>query len=302
MPDEQKSLKARLNLEIKETSLTNVLAGETYRPGPSSADVPANGETYIPEPAPVATPARSHKPVTPTSAQHDEWKSLNADSRGNLQERWDPRLPKPPSMKDIVEDEMNDNSIPMCVVFNANSVEGATLVRVLSEKGLRVVAVVRVFTGKKTKELVKLKRVAVKVADWNNKESLIKAAEGCQRAFLVTRFWERFESKIEESMSNSILEAVAEAGVKFFVKATFEDTLDLSRKGFKSQLTPDKKGRIFPQFDGMRAINAKASELGIELTHMMTSYIDTQGQRKALNLLRGPSGKVHVKPFFKDAK
>jgi len=175
--------------------------------------------------------------------------------QGEVHETWPAHLPRPPSMKKLEIDEMEDSSIPMCVVFNANTVEGATMVRVLSEKGLRVVAVVRVFTGKKTKELIKLKRVVVKVADWNDRNSLNKAAEGCERAFLVTRFWERFDSRIEEQMASNIIEATAEVGVKHFVMATFEDTLELKARKTRSQLMPDSKGRIFLKFDGMNDID-----------------------------------------------
>lgn len=221
--------------------------------------------------------------------------------QGEVHETWPIGLPKPPSMKKLEVDEMEDETIPMCVVFNANTVEGATMVRVLSEKGLRVVAVVRVFTGKKTKELIKLKRVVVKVADWNDRSSLNKAAEGCERAFLVTRYWERFDSRIEEQMASNIIEATAEVGVKHFVMATFEDTLELKSRGLKSQLMPDRKGRIFPKFDGMLDIDDKAKELGISLSHMMTSYLDLEGAKKSLILIRGPNGKVIVQPYFKDA-
>ena len=206
---------------------------------------------------------------------------------GEVHEQWPAGLPRPPSMKKLEVDEMEDTSIPMCVVFNANTVEGATMVRVLSEKGLRVVAVVRVFTGKKTKELIKLKRVVVKVADWNDRNSLNKAAEGCERAFLVTRYWERFDSRIEEQMASNIIEATAEVGVKHFVMATFEDTLELKARGMKSQLMPDRKGRIFPKFEGMKDIDEKAKGLGISLSHMMTSYLDLEGAKKSLVLIRG---------------
>lgn len=239
--------------------------------------------------------------ATPKGANQESvgW-NIQPGSSEKVEEQWPPHLPKPPSMKKLVADEMEDTSIPMCVVFNANTVEGSTMVRVLSEKGLRVVAVVRVFTGKKTKELIKLKRVVVKVADWNDQKSLLKAAEGCDRAFLVTRYWERFDSHIEEQMASNILSAAAQVGVKHFVMSTFEDTLELKSRGLKSQLMPDRKGRIFPKFEGMQAIDAKAKELGISLSHMMTSYLDLEGAKKSLILIRGPNGKVIVQPYFKD--
>lgn len=213
---------------------------------------------------------------------------------------WPRTLPHPPSMTAEDEDEMENNDIPMCVVFNANTPEGVTMVRVLSEKGLRVVAVVRVFAGRKVKELVKLKRVVVKVADWNDYTSLMAAARGCTRAFLVTKYWERFETPLEEAMATRMVEAAACVGVKSFVMATFEDALTLKRKGQRSQVEPDKYGRIFPSFEGKERVGARAKLLGVSLSHMMNSYWDESGARKTLVLLRGPQGKVIVQPCYKD--
>ena len=219
---------------------------------------------------------------------------------GGVKEAWPSHLPRPPSMKQLEVNEMEDDSIPMCVVFNANTVEGSTMVRVLSEKGLRVVAVVRVYTGKKTKELIKLKRVTVKVADMNDKPSLQKASEGCERAFFVTRYWERFDSAIEESHLRNAMEMTGAAGVKHFVMVTFEDTVALQKSNGKSQLVPDSSGRIRPTFEGMQEVADLARTLGISLSHMMSSYVEKEGEKKSLTLIKGPNGKVVVKSFFKD--
>jgi hypothetical protein len=221
---------------------------------------------------------------------------------GTLKEEWDPYLPRPPSMRQITE-EVDENAEKVAV-FNANTHEGSTMVRVLSEKGLRVVAAVRVFTSRNTKALIKLKGVTVKVADWNDEKSLLKVAEGCSRAFLVTKYWEKFDSKIEEQMAINILKACADVNppIKHLVLATFEDTKELKMRGRKSQLVPTKDGRIFPRFDGKRNIDKLAKEFGVQMTHMMTSYLDEDDQKKSLILIRGDTGRIVVQPYFQETK
>jgi len=221
---------------------------------------------------------------------------------GTITEKWDPYLPRPPSMRDL-KAENNDNAETVAV-FNANTQEGSTMVRVLSEQGLKVVAAVRVFTSRNTKQLMKLKGVTVKVADSNNQESLQKVAEGCSRAFLVTKYWERFDSRLEEQMAMNILRACAavDPPIKHLVLATFEDTADLKRRGRKSQLVPTPDGRIFPRFNGMEDIDRKAKKCGVQITHMMTSYLDEDNQKKSLILIRGENKRIIVQPFLQETK
>ena len=138
----------------------------------------------------------------------------------------------------------------------------------------------------------------MKVADWNDEQSLLKVAEGCTRAFLVTKYWEKFDSKIEEQMAMNILQSCADGGIKHLVLATFEDTKELKMRGRKSQLVPTKDGRIFPRFDGKKNIDKMAKDLGVQMTHMMTSYLDEDEQKKSVIILRGPTGRIHLEPYF----
>jgi hypothetical protein len=223
---------------------------------------------------------------------------------GTFQEHWPSHLPRPPSMKKLTDEDVkqvNPNA-PRVIVFNANTQEGSSLVRVLAEKGMNVTAVVRVFTSRNAKVLTKLKNVAVKVADLNNVKAVLLAAEGCQQAFLVTKYWERFESPIEENMAKVVLTASAEAGIKRLVLATFEDTQDLRSTGRKSQLTPTVDGRIFPSFEGMDSIDTMAKDIGVQITHMMTSYLDDDDSKKSLILIRGENGKIVTQPYIQEIK
>ena len=222
-----------------------------------------------------------------------EW-NVASTTNGTFQgQHWPSHLPKPPSRKHLLQQDQggtsttnaasaggdisgnNNNSAPTVIVFNANTPEGSSMVRVLSEKKMNVIAVVRVFTSKTTKQLINLPNVTVKVADLNNFDAVVQAAQNCQSAFLITKYWERFESPIEEHMAKNVLSAAAQTGtIRRFVLATFEDTLTLRLTNRKSQLIPTSDGRVYPSFDGMTSINEMGKQLNISMTHMFTSYLD----------------------------
>jgi NmrA-like family len=230
----------------------------------------------------------------------------NGDNGGGLLEIWPSHLPRPPSMRRIKENENDtipiaDKSSPAVIVFNANTQEGSSMVRVLSEKGLRVVAVVRVATSRNTKQLVKLKNVTVRVADLNNHDAVVSASNGCCQAFLVTKYWERFENFLEEDMAKVVLKGSAEAGIKRLIFATFEDTIELRLRNRKSQIIPTKDGRIYPKFDtSMTSIIDMAKTLGVSVTNMMTSYLDEPTCKKSLILIRNEQGKIITQPFIQE--
>lgn len=227
-----------------------------------------------------------------------------ASETGTFQgEHWPSHLPRPPSRKKILDDDGRDMSnVPTVIVYNANTPEGSSMVRVLSEKGLRVHAVVRVFTSRNTKNLIKLKGVTVKVADLNNEMAVINAAQGCQQAFLVTKYWERFENEIEEQMAKVVLSASAQAGIQRLILSTFEDIDELKHRNRKSQLMPTRDGRIFPNFDGMDSINKLGTDLGIPITHMMTSYLDDGEQKRSLILIRGENGSIVTQSHIQESE
>jgi hypothetical protein len=280
-------IKLALNAEIVKAS-----AGVVDNPLPASASTSIIKSSY-------------------KKSSTTEWNV--ASETGTFQgEHWPSHLPRPPSRKKLLDDHNgsshsggsrtngggNTNSttnIPTVVVFNANTHEGSSLVRVLSEKGLKVTAVVRVFTSRNTKQLIKLKNVVVKVADLNNAEAVYQAAVNCQQAFLVTKYWERFENAIEEQMAKVVLSASATAGIQRLILATFEDTKELRLRNRKSQLMPTVDGRIFPKFTGMESIDYMGKTVGVSITHMFTSFLDEQddgGGKKSIILIRGDNGKI----------
>jgi hypothetical protein len=179
-------------------------------------------------------------------------------------------------------------------VFNANTPEGTSMVRALAASGCKVIAIVRVFTSKNTKVLLKIPNVVVKVADSHSQSELSVALLGVGRAFLCLKYWEMFSSHIEELQAHLVLQACADNNVKHLVFSSFEDTQTLLRNNQKSQIVPDSSGLIHPQFHGMKEIQKEAQKFGISLTHMLTSYFDQEKSKKSLCLIVGENGKLIV--------
>ena len=269
-----------------------------------SEDATRSGKVISPRASPRSNSGKKAAFRTPNSNAFGGFKALEKGEDGGLKQVWDDYYPRPPSMRDLGAGDALENA-EQVAVFNANTHEGSTMVKVLSEKGLRVVAAVRVFTSKNTKNLVKLKGVTVKVADWSDEASLLKVAAGCTRAFVVTKYWEKFDSKIEEQMAMNILRACAHAEppIKHLVLATFEDTSELIRRKRVSQLVPTVDGKIYPRFEGKKPIDKKAKEWKVQMTHMMTSYLDDgKENRKSLILIRGDTGRIIVQPHLVDKR
>jgi hypothetical protein len=251
----------------------------------------------------LSSPSVKARDVSLANQTSTEWNAASAE--GGLKEHWPSHLPKPPSMRRMRDDEEDAGArsgAPRVILFNANMDEGVSLVRVLAKKGLQVTAVVRVFTSKNAKRLTKLKGVTVKVADLNNKEAVMQAAEGCSQAFLVTKYWERFENPIEENMAKVVVDASAASGIQRLVLATFEDTQALRLRRLKSQISPTAEGLIYPTFEGMDSINKFAKMRGVSITHMFTSFLDVEDAKKSLILIRGENGKIISQSNWQDPK
>jgi len=208
-----------------------------------------------------------------------------------------PNLPAGPSMIGGFEKgQPAEKEREKVVVFNANTPEGNSIVRALAKSGCDVLALVRVFTSKYTKALLKINNVTVKVADSHNQADLSKACAGVHRAFFCTKYWECFEGLLEEKQATMIVNACAENMVHHLVFSSFEDTKTLKEKNIKSQIKPDNHGIIWPQFSGMKDIKQKARKKNVMLTHMLTSYIDQEKSKMSLCLIVGENGSLILQP------
>ena len=184
-------------------------------------------------------------------------------------------LVSPSQQREILLDDPSfGEKKEVVAVFNANTFEGASMVRTLSKRGSTVIAIVRVFTSRTTKALLQLNNVVVKVADSHDEAALSKAVEGAQRAFLVTKYWDRFENFVEEKQALMVVEACSQKNVHHLVLSSFEDTKHLQEKGLKSQIIPKRDGTVQPTFEGMQTLKELAQKRNVQLTHMITSYVD----------------------------
>ena len=194
-----------------------------------------------------------------------------------------------------LEDTSNKEIV---AVFNANKTDGSSVVRALSQSGATVVAIVRVFTSKNTKVLLQIPKVTVKVADALDAEAVENALKGVHRAFLCLPQWEKFDSKHEAEQAKLILKACITNHVPHLVFSTFEDTKQLREKGLTSQIVPDAEGRIRPKFEDMKVLKREARKNKVQLTHMITSYLDQENSKKSLCLIMGENGKLIVQPHM----
>lgn len=174
-------------------------------------------------------------------------------------------------------------------VFNANTPDSASPQQEWGYSG---------GDSKKTKALLQIPNVTVKVADALDKEAVVKAWKGVHRAFLCLPKWESFESPLEEEQAALVLEACVTNQVPHLVFSTFEDTKLLRQKGLKSQIVPDAHGRIQPKFTAMKDLKRDARRSNVQLTHMITSYLDQENSKKSLCLIMGPNGKLIVQPHM----
>lgn len=190
-------------------------------------------------------------------------------------------------------------SSEIVAVFNANTPDGSSVVRALSASGATVVAIVRVFTSKNTRTLRSIPRVTVKVADVLDAVAVQTALQTVHRAVLCLSHWETFESVREAQQAELILTACCANRVPHLVFSTFEDIRALRDKGLKSQLVPDQHGRIRPKFTAMMELKKMARQNGVQLTHLITSYLDQENSKKSLCLIVGENGKLIVQPHMR---
>mmetsp|Transcript_23479 Transcript_23479/g.54556 ORF Transcript_23479/g.54556 Transcript_23479/m.54556 type:complete len:300 (+) Transcript_23479:161-1060(+) len=199
-------------------------------------------------------------------------------------------------IKEFALDDDEEDDREWVAVFHAATTDGRSMVRALvsSSENVHVVAIVRVPTSTATKELLQLPRVKVKVADLRHEEALQNSLQGVQRAFWCLPHWEYFENDREEEQALSVLKACSRAGVGHVIFSTFEDTQQLKAAEQKSQLVPDKLGRIQPDFTKMKPIQNEARLMNINLTHMITSYLDQEKSKRSLCVIRGQNGTLIV--------
>jgi uncharacterized protein YbjT (DUF2867 family) len=111
------------------------------------------------------------------------------------------------------------------LVTGATGGQGGSVARHLLTAGFQVRALTRNPDSDKAKALADAGAQVV-AGDLADRASLDRALNGCDGAFGVTNFWEHFAA--EEEHGTNLIEAVADAGVDFFVLSTLPNAYDLS--------------------------------------------------------------------------
>jgi uncharacterized protein YbjT (DUF2867 family) len=107
---------------------------------------------------------------------------------------------------------------PTIIVIGATGVQGGSVAcHLLQSEKFSVRGLTRHLEGKAAKALQQAGAEII-AGDLSNKESILKALQGCDGVYGVTNFWEHFTNEYEHGVN--LVNAVVESGVKQFVFST----------------------------------------------------------------------------------
>jgi len=178
----------------------------------------------------------------------------------------------------------------VAVIFNDDIADGEVVTRSLSVSGCNVIVILRTFNTLVASNLLKIPNVTVLVLDSTDSKKYASMLEGVDRAILMTKYWEKFESKREERKALALITACHQVGVSQIIISTVENVRPLKKRGIPSQVTKDQR----PTFAGMKKARRFAKKTKIQLLHMLTSYRDYTKSNKSMCLLSAGKGEPVV--------
>jgi uncharacterized protein YbjT (DUF2867 family) len=166
-------------------------------------------------------------------------------------------------------------AITKVAVLGATGQQGGAVAEALDKMGISVVAITRNTASSKALALAARPHTEVRKADLNDKESLVKAFEGCNGAFVIANFWEGMNVEIEVEQYKNATDALKEVEtIQHVVYSTLEETtISPVSDDFKTLAEckhPAANGSMKVQhFDG----KARCEKLfeGLPTTFMVTS-------------------------------
>eukprot|EP00928_Gymnodinium_smaydae_P040864 TRINITY_DN2767_c0_g1_i8.p1 TRINITY_DN2767_c0_g1~~TRINITY_DN2767_c0_g1_i8.p1 ORF type:complete len:345 (+),score=71.34 TRINITY_DN2767_c0_g1_i8:69-1037(+) len=165
---------------------------------------------------------------------------------------------------------------PECVaVLGATGQQGGAVVRALSSRGFKVVAITRSVDSDKAKVLAKLPDVEVRQGDLEDVASLVKAFAGCDGAFVLANFWEGMDVTKEMKHYANAAEALKKVGgMKHVVMSTLEETATHAKMQDAPTICEHESGPMkVPHFDGKNRSHRHFE--GLPMTYLYTScYIE----------------------------
>jgi uncharacterized protein YbjT (DUF2867 family) len=166
-------------------------------------------------------------------------------------------------------------SVTKVAVLGATGQQGGAVAEALAKKGIAVVAITRNASSEKAKALAsRADSTEVREADLDDKDSLVKAFDGCDGAFVIANFWEGMDVEKEVRQYKNATDALKEIGsMKHVVFSTLEETTIPVADHFKSLHQCEHEGAKgpmkVPHFDG----KARAEKMfeGLPTTFVLTS-------------------------------
>mmetsp|Transcript_5681 Transcript_5681/g.8756 ORF Transcript_5681/g.8756 Transcript_5681/m.8756 type:complete len:618 (-) Transcript_5681:272-2125(-) len=174
----------------------------------------------------------------------------------------------------------------VAVVFNDDFGDGEVVARSLSVSGCNVVVILKSFNTLVASSLLKIPRVTVLVLDSTDTKKFMTVLEGIDRAIMMTKYWEKFESKREERKALALITACHRVGVSQIIMSTVENVRPLKKRGIPSQVSNDQ----LPTFAGMKKVRRVAKKTKVQVLHMITSYRDYTKSDKSMCLLSAGKG------------
>mmetsp|Transcript_25340 Transcript_25340/g.35533 ORF Transcript_25340/g.35533 Transcript_25340/m.35533 type:complete len:604 (+) Transcript_25340:351-2162(+) len=174
----------------------------------------------------------------------------------------------------------------VALIFNDDFGDGEVVARSLSVSGCNVVVILKSFNTLVASSLLKIPRVTVLVLDSTDPKKFMAVLEGIDRAIMMTKYWEKFESKREERKALALITACHRVGVSQIIMSTVENVRPLKKRGIPSQVSNDQ----LPTFTGMKKVRRVAKKTKVQVLHMITSYRDYTKSDKSMCLLSAGKG------------
>lgn len=160
---------------------------------------------------------------------------------------------------------------PTVAIIGATGAQGGGLVRaILEENAFTARAITRKPDSDKGRAL-RDAGAEVVAADINDVDSLVRAFDGAQAAFLVTNFWELFSADKELVQAHNLADAAKRAGVAHVVWSTLEDTRN--DVPLDDDHLPTLQGHYkVPHFDAKGEADKRFRELGVPTTFLRAAF------------------------------
>lgn len=132
-------------------------------------------------------------------------------------------------------------------------------------------------------------------ADADDEESMVKAFDGCYGAFIVTNYFEDFDTRHEIKTTKNIQVAAKKAGLKHVVLSTLDDTRKIIEKSDNKdswKVLDEEMGMYVPHFDG-KGMAAEDFCKDVPTTKLLT----TMYMESFINYGMGPSRQTEDGPY-----